>query len=200
MSPDPIGFEDSLNLYLYNRNNPLRYYDPDGQFAFVIPLFVTAFGTGGATVTFITAVEVLEIVAVAALGTGILLTLNNINTKLDGNADYPPENVQENEEKDEEWKKKYTFPENPDDLMPELPRDERGHIYVSGNVRIRPEKHPMEKKDWYNPRHHEQHYHVEVKKPSKTGWRKPDKLKPPNYVEGNGTGFLAGEAFPTILH
>ena len=30
ISPDPIGSHDSLNLYLFCRNNPLKYYDPWG--------------------------------------------------------------------------------------------------------------------------------------------------------------------------
>lgn len=44
---DPLGFEDGMNLYRYVHNNPFYYRDPDGQFAFVIPLVTAVFGPGG---------------------------------------------------------------------------------------------------------------------------------------------------------
>ena len=50
LTPDPIGFKDGLNLYAYVHNNPLRYVDPNGKFAFAIPLHFGAFGIGGFTV------------------------------------------------------------------------------------------------------------------------------------------------------
>src|SRR5690606_15791732 len=37
---DPAGFVDSTNLYQYVFNNPFFYTDPDGQFAFAIPLLI----------------------------------------------------------------------------------------------------------------------------------------------------------------
>ena len=40
LTQDPVGFADSLNLYQYVWNNPLRYYDPDGRFAFAIPILI----------------------------------------------------------------------------------------------------------------------------------------------------------------
>ena len=40
LTTDPAGFVDSLNLYQYDLNNPFRYYDPDGEFAFLIPLAI----------------------------------------------------------------------------------------------------------------------------------------------------------------
>ncbi len=36
LTTDPVGFVDSLNLYQYVLNNPFRYYDPDGEFFFLI--------------------------------------------------------------------------------------------------------------------------------------------------------------------
>ena len=49
---DPIGFQDSLNLYCYVHNNPFCYKDPDGRIAFLIaiPLIEIAFGTTFMTV------------------------------------------------------------------------------------------------------------------------------------------------------
>ncbi|MCB1114583.1 MAG: hypothetical protein KDK62_07495, partial [Chlamydiia bacterium] len=96
------------------------------------------------------------------------------------------------------------FPENPDDLLPELERDENGNIYVSDNLRIRPEKHEFEEGDKYNPRHHEQHYHVESRIKPKTengkegSWKPKNRYiyKPEGYYNGMGTGFLPGETFP----
>jgi hypothetical protein len=91
------------------------------------------------------------------------------------------------------------FPENPDDLLPELPRDEKGFIYTSDRVRIRPEKHPLEPGETYSERHHGQHYHVEYRLDILKSWNnKKNKIKvePPGYKLGDGTGFLPGEDFP----
>ncbi len=41
ITPDPLDFEDGYNLYRFVKNNPYRYLDKDGQFAFVIPLVFT---------------------------------------------------------------------------------------------------------------------------------------------------------------
>lgn len=37
LTTDPAGFIDGTNLYQYVKNNPFRYYDPDGQFLLAIP-------------------------------------------------------------------------------------------------------------------------------------------------------------------
>jgi hypothetical protein len=49
------------------------------------------------------------------------------------------------------------------------------------------------------PRHHDQHYHVEIRIDPTRGWNNPNnvqKVLPPNYQPGHGTGFLPGETFP----
>ncbi len=91
------------------------------------------------------------------------------------------------------------FPDNPDDLLPDLPRDAKGRIYPSDRIRIRPEQHALEPGETYAPRHHGQHYHVEVRiDPSKSFNNKKNviKLKPSGYKPGDGAGFLPGEVFP----
>ncbi|QPJ62212.1 MAG: hypothetical protein G3M70_10155 [Candidatus Nitronauta litoralis] len=91
------------------------------------------------------------------------------------------------------------FPENPDDLLPDLPRDAKGRIYPSDKVRIRPEKHPVKPGETYSPRHHGQHYHVETRTDPTKSWNNKNnttKVKPPEYQRGEGTGFLPGEKFP----
>ena len=96
---------------------------------------------------------------------------------------------------------KFKFPENPDDLLPDLPRDEKGRIYPADNILIRPEKHEMEPGDTYNPRHHEQHYHVETRRNPKKEWEHENKeiIKSPGYKSKMGTGFLPGENFPGVI-
>ena len=95
----------------------------------------------------------------------------------------------------------FRFPENPNDLLPELPRDDKGHIYPNEVTRIRPEQHPLKAGESYCPRHHGQHYHIDIRINSSKGWNKKGntyKLKPVEYESGQGTGFLPGETFPGL--
>jgi hypothetical protein len=50
----------------------------------------------------------------------------------------------------------------------------------------------------FNPRHHGTHYHVQERPTPTTGWNNAavNKLHPPGYTPGSGTGFLPGERFP----
>jgi RHS repeat-associated protein len=91
------------------------------------------------------------------------------------------------------------FPSNPDDLLPELPRNAKGQIFPSDNIRIRPEQHPVKAGETYNPRHHGQHYHVDQRLDPNRSWGAKGnviKIKPQGYTPGDGTGFLPGEEFP----
>ena len=77
-------------------------------------------------------------------------------------------------------------------------RDRRGYINPCENLRIRPEKHALQPGEIYNPRHHGQHYHVEMLRKGGS-WNNKNHirtLEPNNYIHGEGTGFLPGEFFP----
>lgn len=93
------------------------------------------------------------------------------------------------------------FPANPDNLLPGLPRSPRGHIHPNSRTRIRPERHDLKPGETYNPRHHGQHYHVEIRLDVNKSWNNPGnviKIKPHGYKLGSGTGFLPGEKFPGL--
>ncbi len=188
---DPLGFEDGLNLYHYVHNNPFLYKDTDGRaaFAIAIPFLEVAFGTA-ATVTVLPAVGATLACAVIGYSCYQLYTyVNQVQAE---------EQEKEDEKHNERDKEKFKFPKNPDDLLPEIPRDDKGRIPAAGNIRIRPEKHEIELGETYNPRHHGQHYHVETQITPGNGWsrKNTEKLKPDGYAPGSGTGFLPGETFP----
>jgi RHS repeat-associated protein len=96
-----------------------------------------------------------------------------------------------------------TFPTDPAKLMPDAkhvvkPNGNRT-IYPSDSLRIRAESHPLEPGETFSPRHHGQHYHVEVRKDPKVSWNNKsnvDKVKPEGYKPGEGTGFVPGEQLP----
>jgi uncharacterized protein RhaS with RHS repeats len=70
LTTDPAGFADGMNLYVFNHNNPLRYIDKDGRFAFAIPLIMLAFGTEVViTTTTISAIAGAFVGAALAYGT-----------------------------------------------------------------------------------------------------------------------------------
>ena len=47
ITPDPFGMLQHPNVYLYCLGNPTSYFDPDGKFAFAIPLVNFAWGAWG---------------------------------------------------------------------------------------------------------------------------------------------------------
>ena len=65
LTTDPAGFRDSLNLYQYVLNNPFRYYDPDGQFAIVFSIPLTAYIFEAALAFLVAPVSVPVLAAVA---------------------------------------------------------------------------------------------------------------------------------------
>jgi len=93
----------------------------------------------------------------------------------------------------------WRFPRNPKDLLKDLPRDTKGRIYPNDRLRIKPEQHPLKAGEVFCPRHHGQHYHLEVRVDPSKSWNNKGNtyyLKPPDYIPGEGTGFLPGELFP----
>lgn len=85
LTPDPIGFEDGLNLYTYNRNNPFKFRDPDGKAVFLFALPITlAFGVGELVVT-VTAVEVLCAAVAAVAGYVVYNTTQELDAALNPN-------------------------------------------------------------------------------------------------------------------
>lgn len=95
--------------------------------------------------------------------------------------------------------KRSTFPKDPADLLPEIPRTPKGFVQASDRIRIRPEQHAIKPGETFAPRHHGQHYHVEIRIDPSKSWNNPNnviKVKPPGYTPGEGTGFLPGELFP----
>ena len=102
---------------------------------------------------------------------------------------------------------KNVFPENPDDLLPEIPRNKATKangttsqtIQTSDNIRIRAEQHPLLPGETYNPRHHGVHYHVEYKVDPTKSWNNKNNVRkwyPEGYTPGAGSGFIPGETFP----
>jgi len=95
---DPIGFKDGLNLYAYAHNNPFCYKDPDGRFAFVIPLLTGAFGAAGITITAYTAGTVVGCVFGSAVGFGLYQAIQCYDNSYN--------NVELNEEEENREEKK----------------------------------------------------------------------------------------------
>jgi hypothetical protein len=74
----------------------------------------------------------------------------------------------------------------------------------NANTRVRFESHPDGLKPGdvgFNPRHHGEHFHIELK-PDGVSWNQAQKKglilnpEPVGYKAGSGKGFLAGEEFP----
>lgn len=93
---DPLGFEDGLNMYMYTRNNPFYYRDPDGKFVFIFPFAVAAFGSAGVTVSVISAAAIIEssiaIAAGLALGVAVYQTNKAADEFFDPEANEPVKN------------------------------------------------------------------------------------------------------------
>lgn len=104
------------------------------------------------------------------------------------------------------------FPSTADDMTARLGHQPTyGGVTQEGTPRVRWEPTPTRRitmeshpeglspgDPGFNARHHGTHYHVQERPTPTTGWNNPavDKLKPPGYTPGSGTGFLPGERFP----
>jgi RHS repeat-associated protein len=120
---DPLGFADGLNLYTYVHNNPHYYRDPNGQFAFVIPLFSFAFGGGALAFALPSTATLLNIGTCALLG----YSAYKIGQQFDINCLYESDYYQymmnqvegEAEKKEKQWEKEEPRTE-PRDLPEQL--------------------------------------------------------------------------------
>ena len=95
------------------------------------------------------------------------------------------------------------FPSNPVDFLPDIPRKVKPNgdmvIQTCNKIRIRVETHPLKPGETYAPRHHGTHYHVDIRLDISKSWNNPknvQKVLPPGYKPGQGTGFLPGEPIP----
>jgi hypothetical protein len=102
------------------------------------------------------------------------------------------------------------FSQNPNDLSkiigvdPKVTSTQHGITRMvcepNNNTRIGYESHPDDS-GTFNPRHHGEHYHIEIK-PDNLTWNQAkrqnavQKVKPEDYKSGHGTGFLPGEKYP----
>ena len=172
-------YGDGLNLYQYCQANPVGYVDPSGHN--VCPVLKSKYEEYRKQHPRATAAEAYEAV-----------TGKDPLKKDVGKSGSNPKNV---------------FPENPDDLLPEIPRNKATKangttsqtIQTSDNIRIRAEQHPLLPGETYNPRHHGVHYHVEYKVDPTKSWNNKNNVKkwyPEGYTPGAGSGFIPGEPFP----
>lgn len=94
LTTDPLRFEDGLNLYAYVHNNPFCCKDPDGRFAFAIPLLVGAFGAGGITLSATTIGTIAGIAIGTTLGWGVYEGLKWVDNTYN-QVEQQPEGLQE---------------------------------------------------------------------------------------------------------
>ena len=171
-------YGDGLNLYQYCQANPVGYVDPSGH-------------NCGTTQSRYNSDEEQHPKATAAEAYEAVTGKDPLKKDV-GKSGSNPKNV---------------FPENPDDLLPEIPRNKATKangttsqtIQTSDNIRIRAEQHPLLPGETYNPRHHGVHYHVEYKVDPTKSWNNKNNVKkwyPEGYTPGAGSGFIPGEPFP----
>ena len=174
-------YGDGLNLYQYCQANPIGYVDPSGHTCEIVQNHYEQYQEYRKQHPRATAAEAYEAV-----------TGKDPLKKDVGKSGSNPKNV---------------FPENPDDLLPEIPRNKATKangttsqtIQTSDNIRIRAEQHPLLPGETYNPRHHGVHYHVEYKVDPTKSWNNKNNVKkwyPEGYTPGAGSGFIPGEPFP----
>ncbi len=83
LTPDPAGFVDGINLYAYVHHNPLRYRDPDGRFAYAIPLIMVSFGVFEVSISTLTVSAVSAGVLALGYNCGMELANNYISSRTD---------------------------------------------------------------------------------------------------------------------
>jgi RHS repeat-associated protein len=88
LTADPAGFIDGMNLYQFNFNNPFRYIDKDGRFAFLLVPLVVSFGLE-TVVTTTTLYAIGGTLAGAALGWGVYEGFKYLDQHLNASSHAP---------------------------------------------------------------------------------------------------------------
>ena len=186
-----------------------------GGVEFVYGLITTISGGSGSAAALATGIGIAaEPVTIAVTAEGVVTVVDGVNTIHYGITAFKKDADKGKEAKEADSKAaesgsnpKNVFPENPDDLLPEIPRNKATKangttsqtIQTSDNIRIRAEQHPLLPGETYNPRHHGVHYHVEYKVDPTKSWNNKNNVKkwyPEGYTPGAGSGFIPGEPFP----
>jgi RHS repeat-associated protein len=184
LTTDPAGFIDSANLYQYLFNNPLHYFDPDGQFAFVIPFLIWGVEAAFPALSAYAAPLVYGAItgAVAYGGYKIAQAINKPEDNYSAAEDYARyvrkcELEEENEKKKKEIR---TKPKNLDEqLALEEAKENEGKQIMQDKVND--PKYPKE--DWKKVQHNHEsldetnieiHYWENIKTGEKTGFKFKD--------------------------
>ena len=101
-TPDPLGFEDGLNLYHYVHHNPFLYRDRDGSYAIAIPIVIELVEiTIGALATLTVAIlpNLGSAAALALVGAGGYYLMNMEDSKQREADDSKPKNIELNDDR-----------------------------------------------------------------------------------------------------
>lgn len=82
LTPDPLHFASGMNLYAYCKNNPIKYYDPDGRFVWAIAVPLIIWGGAEGLALGLTGAQLGYLVGASVLGYVTAETCVYLNEKL----------------------------------------------------------------------------------------------------------------------